>query len=305
MRTRGRRCREPSGPVSRTARSAVPWDAGGGRHGADHVARRAVSRKVPLQGAARRRPIVVRRWPRRRAVIDGQDATTAADMGYATVAGQARRDPRSIGDDDEWGDKLAYDQGCTSQRLPPLRLHRRGRDRRSVRRERRGIFVGTAAHHDQRGGTGVERQWTVRGVGRLESCAHVRSCWSTVCARQRHARRRCHRRHNITEADGMLFQFNETGPLMPGAMGAARRTARPARSCATTGSPVGRARSIWSSRALRRWWRRSRLSATLVRAMRSSTTPDARADPQQHDPLRRRQWPDRQPPQGELRSTTR
>lgn len=161
-------------------------------------------------------------------VIDGQDATTAADMGYATVAGQARGVIHvSIGDDDEWGDKPAY---IVIQGLHIRNGHHRygyiGADGIAgpYAENAAGIFVERGEHITISGvelesngnglfvASGDSEELRSRAIVLEHSSVHDNGTPDVGVDR----------RHNIyTEADGMLFQFNEIGPLMPGAMGAA------------------------------------------------------------------------------------
>jgi len=161
-------------------------------------------------------------------VIDGEGATTSAAMGYATVQGQARGLIHiSLGDDDEWGHKPSH--------IVIQGLHVRNA---SHRYEYAGSDGAAAPYFENAAGIFVERgeHITVRGV-ELESNgnglfvasggseevrsrdivlehSYVYGNGTTDVSRDRH--------HNIyTEADGMVFQFNEIGPLAPGALGAA------------------------------------------------------------------------------------
>ena len=163
-----------------------------------------------------------------RPVIDGDQATTSADMGYATVAGEARAVIHvSLGGDDEWGYKPSY---VVIQGLHVRNAH--------YQHEFTGTDGATVPYTENAAGIFVERgeHVTVRDV-ELESNGNglfVASGDSEEVRSRDILLERSYvhdngtpdvgadRRHNIyTEADGMVFQFNEIGPLAPGALGAA------------------------------------------------------------------------------------
>jgi hypothetical protein len=161
-------------------------------------------------------------------VIDGENATVSPNMGYATVAGQARGLIHvSLGKDDKWGDKPAY--------VVIQGLHIRNA---FYKYNYTGTDGATVPYLENAAGIFIERgeHITVRGV-ELESNGNGLFVASGDSAETRSRdivleRSYVHgngtpevgpdQRHNIyTEADGMVFQYNEIGPLASGALGAA------------------------------------------------------------------------------------
>ncbi len=161
-------------------------------------------------------------------VIDGEDATTSPDMNYATTEGQARGLIHvSLGGDDEYGYKPEH--------VVIQGLHIRNA---AYTNEYTGSDGATVPYFENAAGIFIERgdNITVRGV-ELESNGNGLFVASGGDEQTRShdivlERSYVHdngtpevgqdQRHNIyTEADGMVFQYNEIGPLAPGALGAA------------------------------------------------------------------------------------
>ena len=161
-------------------------------------------------------------------VIDGENATVSPDMGYATVEGQGRGLIHlSLGSDDSWGDKPAY--------ILIQGLHIRNA---FYQYDYTGSDGATVPYFENAAGIFIERgeHITVRAV-ELESNGNGLFVASGDAEETRSRdivleRSYVHdngtpesgpdQRHNIyTEADGMVFQYNEIGPLAPGALGAA------------------------------------------------------------------------------------
>ena len=161
-------------------------------------------------------------------VIDGENATVGAEMGYATVDGQARGLIHvSLGADDTWGDKPEY--------VVIQGLHIRNA---YYQYDYTGSNAATVPYFENAAGIFIERgeHITVRGV-ELESNGNGLFVASGDAEETRSRdivleRSSVHdngtpdvgqdQRHNIyTEADGMVFQYNEIGPMAPGALGAA------------------------------------------------------------------------------------
>jgi len=161
-------------------------------------------------------------------VIDGENATAGAAMGYATVEGQARGLIHvSLGGDDDWGVKPQY--------IVIQGLHVRNA---FYRYDYTGSDGATVPYFENAAGIFVERgeHITVRGV-ELESNGNglfVASGDATETRSRDIVLERSYvhdngtpdvgpdQRHNIyTEADGMVFQYNEIGPVAPGSLGAA------------------------------------------------------------------------------------
>jgi len=161
-------------------------------------------------------------------VIDGADAVTAPGMGYATVAGQARGLIHvSLGDDDEWGAKpewiviqglhvrnAIYENGFTDSTGAAV----------AYTENAAGIFVERGEHVVIRG---VELDGNGNGLFVASGDSEETRSRDVTLERSRvHGNGTpdigSDRRHNVyTEADGMVVQFNEIGPLAPGALGAA------------------------------------------------------------------------------------
>ena len=161
-------------------------------------------------------------------VIDGEDATASPDMGYATVQGQARALIQvSLGGDDAYGDKPEYVviQGLHI-RNALYTADYTGSDGVTVPylENAAGIFVERGEHITIRGvelesngnglfvASGGDEETRSRDIVLERSYVHDNGT-PEVGPDQR---------HNIyTEADGMVFQYNDIGPLAPGALGAA------------------------------------------------------------------------------------
>lgn len=161
-------------------------------------------------------------------VIDGEDATVSPDMGYATVDGQARGLIHlSLGGDDNWGAKPEYVviQGLHI-RNAFYQYDYTGSDGATVPyfENAAGIFIERGEHIMVRG---VELESNGNGLFVASGDAEETRSRDIVLERSY-----VHdngtpetgpdQRHNIyTEADGIVFQYNEIGPLAPGAQGAA------------------------------------------------------------------------------------
>lgn len=161
-------------------------------------------------------------------VIDGEDATASPDMGYSTVQGQGRGLIHvSFGEDDEYGDKPQYVviQGLHI-RNAFYKYGYTGSDGVMVPylENAAGIFIERGEHITVRGvelesngnglfvASGDDEESRSRNIVLEQSYVHGNGT-PEVGPDQR---------HNIyTEADGIVFQYNEIGPLAQGAMGAA------------------------------------------------------------------------------------
>jgi parallel beta-helix repeat protein len=163
-----------------------------------------------------------------RPVIDGENATASPDMGYATIAGQARGLIHvSLGKDDVWGTKPEFIviQGL-HVRNALYRYRYTGSDGATVpyAENAAGIFIERGEHVTVRG---VELESDGNGLFVASGDSEETRSRDIVLERSYvHGNGTPDvgpdRRHNIyTEADGMVFQYNEIGPLAPGAMGAA------------------------------------------------------------------------------------
>lgn len=161
-------------------------------------------------------------------VIDGENATASPNMGYATIAGQARGLIHvSLGKDDAWGDKPAYVviQGL-HVRNALYKYRYTGSDGTTVpyAENAAGIFIERGEHITVRG---IELESNGNGLFVASGDAEETRSRDIVLERSYvHGNGTPDvgpdRRHNIyTEADGMVFQYNEIGPLASGASGAA------------------------------------------------------------------------------------